>query len=408
MEPQIRTLVDIAGTKAALTGRADMILERARWAAEVFQRYDRETTMEIVDQVASIAHEHAERYAEWAVKETGFGVAAHKKIKNQLTAHPLVEFYRDQDFVNARIDESRKLVETPRPAGVIFCLTPSTNPVATINYKILISLMTRNAVVISPHPAARECCIDAAKLLSKAAVDAGAPDGVIQIIEDPNIPLIDEFMKSPKTAVILATGGTPMVRSAYSSSNPAIGVGPGNAPVFVDSTADIDKAAGRIIESKSFDNSVLCTNESVLITLSSVDKRLRQSLKKSGAYVCGEDDTARLRRYLFHGQGFNIECIGRDATWIAKECGIRVPDKTTVLVAPIEQIGIEESLSREKLCPVLAYHVVQSRDQAIAQARAVLRLTGAGHSAAVHAQDEAITMAFARQVEVYRVVSNCN
>ena len=149
-----------------------------------------------------------------------------------------------------------------------------------------------------------------------------------------------------------------MVRSAYSSSNPAIGVGPGNAPVFVDSTADIDKAAGRIIESKSFDNSVLCTNESVLITLSSVDKRLRQSLKKSGAYVCGEDDTARLRRYLFHGQGFIIECIGRDATWIAKECGIRVPDKTTVLVAPIEQIGIEESLSREKLCPVLAYHVV--------------------------------------------------
>ena len=157
-------------------------------------------------------------------------------------------------------------METPRPAGVIFCLTPSTNPIATINYKILISLMTRNAVVISPHPAARECCIDAAKLLAQVAVDAGAPDGVIQIIEDPSIPLIEEFMKSPKPAVILATGGAPMVRSAYSSSNPAIGVGPGNAPVYVDSSADIDKAANRIVESKSFDNSVLCTNESVLIT----------------------------------------------------------------------------------------------------------------------------------------------
>ena len=406
MEPQVRTLVEIEGTQAALTGRADMVLERARWAAEVFQRYDFESTMAIVDAVAASAHEHAARYAEWAVKETGFGVVAHKKIKNELTAHPLVDFYRDQDFVNIRIDESRKIVETPRPAGVIFCLTPSTNPIATINYKILISLMTRNAVVISPHPAARECCIDAAKLLAQVAVDAGAPDGVIQIIEDPSIPLIEEFMKSPKTAVILATGGTPMVRSAYSSSNPAIGVGPGNAPVYVDSSADIDKAANRIVESKSFDNSVLCTNESVLITLPEIDKQLRQSLKKYGAYICNDDDTSRLRRYLFHGAGFNIETIGRDATWIAKECGIRVPEKTTILVTPIEQIGIEENLSREKLCPVLAYHVAKNRDQAISQARAVLRLTGAGHSAAVHTMDETVTMAFARTLEVYRIVVN--
>ena len=406
MEPQVRTLVDISGTRAVLNGRADMVLERARWAAEVFQRYDRESTMAIVDEVAAAAHKHAARYAEWAVSETGYGVVSHKKIKNELTAHPLVDFYRDQDFVNVRIDELRKIVEMPRPAGVIFCLTPSTNPIATVNYKILISLMTRNTIVISPHPAARECCIDAAKLLTKVAVDAGAPDGVIQIIEDPNIPLIEEFMKSPKTAVILATGGTPMVRSAYSSSNPAIGVGPGNAPVYVDSSADINKAASRIVESKSFDNSVLCTSESVLITVSDIDKRVRQSLKQSGAYLCNEDDTSRLRRYLFHGEKFNIECIGRDATWIAKECGIRVPDKTAILVAPIGQIGVEEPLSREKLCPVLAYHVVKNRDQAITQARAVLRLAGAGHSAAVHAQDEAVALAFARQVEVYRVVVN--
>ncbi len=406
MEPQVRTLVDISASRAALSGRADMVLERARWAAEVFRRYDRNATMAIVDAVAATAHEHAGRYADWAVEETGFGVAAHKKIKNELTAHPLVDFYRDHDYVNSRIDETSKIVEIPRPAGVIMALTPSTNPIATINYKILISLMTRNAIVISPHPAALECSVDAAHRLAESAIAAGAPDGVIQIIEDPSIPLVEELMGSPKTSVTLATGGSAMVRSAYSSSNPAIGVGPGNAPVFVDSTADIDKAAKRIVDSKSFDNSALCTNESVIITLTDVDSRLRQSFKQAKAYVCTEDDVERLRRYLFHDRGFNVECVGRDAHWIAQECGIRVPDGTLVLLAPITQIGVEEPLSKEKLCPVLAYHVVKSRGQAIAQARAVLRIAGAGHSAAVHAMDEKVAIDYASAVEAYRVVVN--
>lgn len=206
MEPQIRTLVDISSTPAALNGRADMMLERAHWASAVFQRYDRQQTMAIVDAVAAAAHANAEKYAKWAVEETGFGVVEHKKLKNELTAAPLVDFYRDQDFVNPRIDERRKIVEIPRPAGVIFALTPSTNPISTLNYKIILALMTRNAIVISPHPAARESSVDAARTLSEAAVAAGAPDGVIQIIEDPSIPLIETFMSSPKANVILATG----------------------------------------------------------------------------------------------------------------------------------------------------------------------------------------------------------
>lgn len=403
---QASNLVDISQSRAALAGRADMTLERALWASEVFRRYDRHITMAIVDAVASCAHDNAGKYAEWAVEETGFGVAAHKKLKNELTARPLVDFYRDEDFVNRRIDANRKIVEIPRPAGVVLALAPSTNPIATINFKVLSALMTRNAIVISPHPAASACSVDAARTLAEAAEAAGAPEGVIQIIEEPTIPLIEELMSSPKTAVILATGGSKMVRAAYSSSNPAIGVGPGNAPVVVDSTADLDKTARRIVESKSFDNSALCTNESVVITLADVDARLRQAFKQARAYVCNEDDVDRLRRYMFHERGFNIECIGRDATWIAQECGIRVPENTLVLVAPIEQIGVEERLSMEKLCPVLAYHVVSGRDQAIAQARAVLRLTGAGHSAAIHARDEQFATRFASSVEVYRVVVN--
>jgi len=406
VEPVIRTLVDISTSPAALKGRASNVLERARWASEVFQRYDREATQGIVDAVAAAAHDNAQKYADWAVEETGFGVAAHKKIKNELAAHPLVDYYRGEDFVNPRIDEHRKIVEIPRPAGVIFALTPSTNPVATLNYKILLCLMTRNAIVISPHPAARACSVDAAHTLIAAAVEAGAPDGAIQIIEDPSIPLIEELMGSPKTSVTLATGGDAMVRSAYSSSNPAIGVGPGNAPVFVDSTADISLAAQRIVDSKSFDNSVLCTNESVLLTLPESDKLLRLALKKSAAYLCGDEEVDRLRRYLFHDRGFNVGCIGRDATWIAGECGIKVPGNTRILVAPIARIGDEEKLSREKLCPVLAYHVVKNRGQAYAQARAILRLTGAGHSAAIHTMDERVAMSYASAVEVYRVVVN--
>ena len=406
MEPQIRTLVDISGTEAAMQGRADMVLERARWASAVFQRYDRDATLAIVDAVASAAHEHAEELGEWAVRETGFGVAAHKKIKNEMTARPLVDYFRDQDYVNPRIDEERRIVEIPRPAGVVFALTPSTNPVATLNFKIIIALLTRNAIVISPHPAARECSVAAATRLAEAAVAAGAPDGVVQILETPSIPMVEAFMSSPKTNVILATGGTAMVRAAYSSSNPAIGVGPGNAPVFVDSSADITKTAARILESKSFDNSILCTNESVLITLPEVERRLSQALKSVGAHICDEDEVERLRRFLFGEQGFNLECLGRDATWIAQECGIRAGSSTRILVAPITQIGVEERLSREKLCPVLALHVAKSRGQAIAQARAVLRLAGAGHTAAIHATDEQVIMAYANAVEAYRVVVN--
>ena len=400
------SLVDITHSAASRQGKADLMLDRARWAATVFDRYDLGTTMRIVDAVAEAAHTHAGEFAESAVAESGFGVVAHKKIKNELTAKPLVDHFRDADFVNPRVDEANMIVEIPRPAGVVFALTPSTNPVATINYKVVLSLMTRNALVVSPHPAVCETSVRATRVLAAAAEAAGAPAGVIQILEEPSIPLVESFMTSQKTNVILATGGTAMVRAAYSSGNPAIGVGPGNAPVMVDDSADLTKAARLIVASKSFDNSVLCTNESVLITLDSVANQLKIALKSAGAHLCSDEQTAALRRFLCHPNGFNIEAIGRDAAWIAQECGFRVPSDTKILVAPIDQIGVEEPLSREKLCPVLALHTVRDKAQAFSQSRAVLRLAGAGHSAAVHATDEVAIMTFASTVEAYRVVVN--
>lgn len=406
MDPQIRQLVDIGHTSVAMRARAEMILDRARWASRIFQRYDRETTQGIADAAARVAHEKAGDYAEWAVRETGFGVVEHKRIKNELSSIALVDHYRDWNFVDPGHDESAGTFEIPRPAGVVFALVPSTNPIATVYFKVLCALMTRNAIVISPHPAARECCIDATRTLAEAAVEAGAPDGAVQVLEEISLPLVDEFMKSDRTDVILATGGVQMVRAAYSSSNPAIGVGPGNAPVYVDESADLKSAASHVVDSKSFDNSVLCTNESVLITVEGVAPALRRELSRAGAHLCDEGQTGALRRYLFHERGFNVEALGRDAAWIAEQAGFKVPPRTRVLVTPIRLVGVGEELSREKLCPVLGLFVARGHDQALMQARALLRHAGAGHSAAIHSTDLQSIMDYADAVEAYRVVVN--
>lgn len=406
MDAAVKTLLDSSVTPIALNARADMVLECGRWAAAAFQRYDRARTQTIALAVAKAAKAEAAVFAERTVLETGFGVAAHKTIKNQQSSLPLVEHYSDWDFVNPKLDDVKKIVEIPRPAGVIFALVPSTNPISTIYFKILCALMTRNAIVISPHPAAREVSVDAVKHLAAVAEHCGAPAGAIQVIEQPTLPLIDEFMRSAKTNVILATGGSAMVRAAYASSNPAIGVGPGNAPVFVDTSAEPRRAAAMIVESKSFDNSVLCTNESVLFALEESERTLAPALKQAGCHVCSEEETGQLRKYLFHERGFNVEALGRDAVWIAAEAGIKVPPKTKVLVTPIQLIGVDEPLSREKLCPVLGLYWASSVDQVLGQARALLRLTGAGHSAAVHATDQHIIARYAAAVEAYRVVVN--
>ena len=406
MDPQVRELVDIGHTTVAMRARAEMILDRARWASQIFQRYDRETTLRIADAAARAAHEKAGEYAEWAVRETGFGVAEHKRIKNEMSSLALVDHYRDWNFVDPDRDGRTGVVRIPRPAGVIFALVPSTNPIATVYFKVLCALMTRNAVVISPHPAARACCVDATKTLAEAALDAGAPDGAVQVIEEVSLPLVEEFMKSDRTDVILATGGVPMVRAAYSSSNPAIGVGPGNAPVYVDASADLKSAAAHIVDSKAFDNSVLCTNESVLVTVEGVAADLGRELSRAGAHLCSEAETEALRRYLFHDRGFNVEALGRDAAWIARQAGFRASPRTRVLVAPIRLIGSGEVLSREKLCPVLGLFVARGHDQALRQARALLRYAGAGHSAAIHSTDTQSIMEFSAAVEAYRVVVN--
>jgi acyl-CoA reductase-like NAD-dependent aldehyde dehydrogenase len=386
--------------------RARMMLQAAEWAAVELRRLDRDGVRKIVGAVAATAHEAAGRYAEWAVRETGFGVVEHKRTKNEIASLGIAEHYAEADFVTPRVDRERRIVEFPRPAGVIFALTPSTNPISTLYFKVVLALMTRNAIVVSPHPLARECCVSAAKTLAEAAVNAGAPRDAVQVIEEPSIPLIEALMGDQRTRVILATGGTGVVRAAYGSGNPALGVGPGNAPVLVDQTADLRAAAHHLVDSEAFDNSLLCSSESVLVVQEEVADSLQAQMRQAGAYVCTPEERDRLRSFLFEDGHLNTEAVGKDATWLAGHIGVRAAPRTRCLLAPIGLIVEEEPLAGEKMCPVLSVNRQPDLGAAIRAARGVLRIAGAGHSAAIHSSDPAHVVAFAEAVDVLRVVVN--
>jgi acyl-CoA reductase-like NAD-dependent aldehyde dehydrogenase len=403
----VSTGTDAAGTvEAAGVPRARQMLERARWASRAFATYDQASVLAIVEAVTSAAEENAQRYAEWAVRETGFGVVEHKLVKNQLCSRGILDAYREHDYVTPRVDAALKMVELPRPAGVVLALVPSTNPISTLYFKILLSLMTRNAVVLSPHPFAKQCCADAARLLGDAAVAAGAPDGVVQVVEEPSIPLIDALMTDERTDVILATGGVAVVRAAYSSGNPAIGVGPGNVPVLVDGTADLARAAEKLVASKAFDNSVLCTNESVLIAEDSIADRFLREMGRHGAHVLEPAERDKVRDTLFPQGRFDTSLVGKNASTIAAQAGVRVPGRTRILVAPFDLAVDEEPLAHEKLCPVLGFTRVPTAQRGIRTAAAVLRIGGAGHSAVIHSNDPGTVMAYAAAVQVLRVAVN--
>lgn len=392
-------------TPDAALEQALMMLDRARWAAGRLARMDRAKVMAMVDAVAAAGHAKARHYAEWAVRETGFGVVEHKVMKNEACSKGLVELYRGEDFVGPRIDATKKIVELPRPAGVVFALIPVTNPIATVYFKTLLALMTRNAIVLSPHPGAKAVCADAARTLAAAAAAAGAPDGVIQVLEEPSIPVIEKLMSDERVDLIVATGGPSVVKAAYRSGNPAYGVGPGNAPVLVDDTADLKKAARRIVDSKSFDNSILCTNESTVLAFTSIADQLLAHLKSAGAHVCSPEETRRVRELLFREEGFNVDIIGKDAPIIARDAGFDA-GKAKILVTPVTMVQPEETLVREKLCPVLAFARVDGIDQAIGAARSMMRKAGRGHSAAIHSTNEVNIMAFASAVPALRIAVN--
>jgi acetaldehyde dehydrogenase / alcohol dehydrogenase len=389
---------DVPGARA--------MLERAEWAARAFRTFDKAAVDRICEAVVTAAMQHAQEYAERAVAETGFGVVEHKRRKNEACARGVLDHYAGADFVTPRIDDAAKIVELPRPAGVVLALTPSTNPVATVYFKVLLSLMTRNAVVVSPHPMAKRVCADAARVLGAAAEAAGAPAGVVQVVTEPTIPLIQALMTDDRTNVIVATGGTAVVRASYRSGNPALGVGPSNVPVLVDATADLRAAAQRIVDSKSFDNSCLCTNESVVIVEERVADALVRALRSAGAFLLDPQQTEKVCEIVFPNGRFAPAVVGKSATWLAEQAGLSVPHSTKVLVAEFDEVVPEQVLAHEKLTPLLGLVRVPSVAAGIKAARALLRIGGAGHSAAVHSTDPETVLAFGAACDVLRVSVN--
>jgi acyl-CoA reductase-like NAD-dependent aldehyde dehydrogenase len=399
-------VIDAAAPDPPGAPRARMMLQRARWAATAFAAFDRERTRRVVEAVAEAAYQNAERFAIQAVEETGMGVAEHKRRKNEACSRGMLERYGVDDYVGVQVDAGAKIVAVPKPAGVVLALTPSTNPIATVYFNIVAALMGRNAVVVSPHPMARKVCAEAVHLLAQAAVSAGGPDGCLQVVEEPTIPLIEALMADDEVDVIVATGGTAVVRAAYRSGGPALGVGPGNVPALVDATADVANAASCLADSKAFDNSILCTNESVAIVDQRVVAAFSRQLERHGAHVLDEDEAGRARAALYPGGRIETALAGKDAAALAAAADIKVPGGTRVLVAPFGLVMPEEPLAREKLFPLLGMVSVPDAARGIEAARALLRIGGAGHSAVIHSRDPRTILAYGAAVRVLRVTVN--
>jgi len=384
------------------------LFDTAHRAAEAYSTYSRSQVEKIVKAVAAAAADKAEFYAEWAVRETGFGDVPSKTIKNLSNSSETAAAHDIADYVEPKVDHENKIVSFPKPAGVIVALIPSTNPVATVFYKAICALMTRNAVIMCPHPGAKECSAHAVDLMEEVAVAAGAPKGLIQSLRQPSVPMVNRMMQSDRTSLILATGGPAMVRAAYSSSNPAIGVGAGNVACYVHSSADLAKTAEHIVSSVGYDNSLPCTCESVVIADREIGDALATEMQKAGAHhVENPEELSRLRTFLFPEGKMNPQAIGKSAEWIAQRAGIQVPAGTKALGVEIFTIGREEPISKEKMFPLVGFIKVDGGVQAaIRTALAMLVMHGKGHSAVIHARDPEVVARYGDAVPVCRISVN--
>jgi len=307
-----------------------------------------------------------------------------------------------------REDREKGVVEIAEPVGVVAAILPSTNPTSTAIYKVLISLKARNAVVLSPHPAAKRCICAVADILTRAALKAGAPEGLIGCLTHVTMAATQELMRHRHVGVILSTGGTGVVRAAYSSGKPAYGVGPGNVPAYIERTANVRKAVTDIITGKTFDNGVICAAEQAIVAEEAVRAGALQELREQGAYFLSAAETEALSKLVIRPDTFlvNPQVVGRSAPVIAEMAGFKVPPGTCVLVAELAGVGRDYPLSVEKLSPILAFYTVKNWQDAVELCNRLLRMGGMGHTIAIHSQNETVIRQFAQRVAAYRVVVN--
>jgi acetaldehyde dehydrogenase (acetylating) len=383
-------------------------VEKAYAAFQEYRRYSQEQIDAIVEAMGAAGRANAVRLAELAVEETSYGNVKDKIAKNLLNADLLVRSIRGMKTIGVlREIPEKKLTEIGVPVGVVAAILPTTNPTSSAIYKAVISLKAGNPIVLSPHPRARNCTCATADILYQAAREAGAPEDIIQCINNATIEGTDALMRHPRTSVILATGGSGIVKAAYSSGKPAFGVGPGNVPVLLDQSADIASSVAKVVEGKSFDYGTVCSSEQTLVALSSARTEVWEALKRAKAYLCTEEQGYALAKLLIAPNWrINPNCVGQSPQKIAQMAGFSVPGDTSILAVEIKGVGKQHPLSMEKLSPVLSVLFSDSWENQVRDCQAILKFGGLGHTAVIYSRDDARIREYGIRVPAFRVLVN--
>lgn len=384
------------------------LIENAKKAKKNLEKLDQAAVDKIIAAISDSAAENAEKLAKLAVAETGFGNVKDKTQKNLFAAKKVYEAVKDMKTVGEiSFDEKTKISEIACPVGIIAGIIPSTNPTSTVIYKAIISLKARNPIIFSPHPKALNCILETVKVIYPAALRAGMPECAISCISIPTLEATNELMKSPCTGLILATGGPGMVKAAYSSGNPAIGVGAGNGPAFIDKSADMAAAVKMIVDSKTFDNGTICASEQSVIVEKQIEDEVLTELKNNGAYIMNAEESEKVAALLFKNGKMNPEIVGKSAKYIAEKAGIEnVDSHVRILVSPQTCVGIKYPYSQEKLAPVLALYVENSTDKILEKCIEILNFEGIGHSFMIHCKNYSVIKRFAENIPASRIIVN--
>src|SRR4051812_4087280 len=375
---------------------------------KVLAAFSQEQVDRIVAAMAEAARGEAERLARLAHEETGFGNTKDKTLKNLFSAVDVHAYIRPMRTVGIlREDKERRVVEIAEPMGVVAAVIPSTNPTSTAIFKALVAIKARNAVVMSPHPSARNCILETVRVMHGPAVAAGLPRDALSCLTEVSLEGTQELMRCRDTGVILATGGIGLVRAAYSSGKPAYGVGPGNVPAYIHQSADVPKAVRDVIDGKTFDYGTLCSSEQSIVCDEAIKDEVVAEAKKNGGYFLSETEAAAVARVVVTPQRLaNPEIVGKPAPYIAEKAGVKVPPDTRALIAPLAGVGRDFPLSIEKLSPVLAFYVVKDWHEGCERVLQLLRYGGTGHTMAIHSRDDAVIREFALKKPVFRIVAN--
>ncbi len=405
----IATANDVPGLTAERIAHLETLITKARTAAAVFTQYTQEDVDRIVKPMVLAGLENAQYLAQLAIQETRLGVLEDKAIKNMVATEFVYNYVRDKRTVGViREFPERGLVEVAEPVGVIFSLTPITNPTSTVLFKCIMAIKTRNAVIFSPHPSAWKCCHEAVRIMYETAVKHGAPEGVFTCLESHTLEDNAYLMRHKDVGLIDATGGPSAVKAAYSSGKPALGVGPGNTPVYLEKTADLDMAVVDIITSKTFDNGTICASEQTLVIDDAIYDPVLKKFAELGAHICNQEETELLGRTVINPEtGFmQPMAVGQKASDIARFVGLKVKPHTKLLIAPIRGVGREHPLSVEKLFPVLAVFRAKSVEEALKVCVDVNHLGGLGHTAVIFSSDEETIRKFAQVINAGRIIVN--